>query len=111
MISHTKGSWKATLSRNNRRQISGPCGRQIAIVWRSSESHANELLICAAPELLSMAIEAADLLSAVDSCSRNNFSNLASEVEEQLRAVIAKATGQTKTAAQAVRSEGDIDGR
>lgn len=54
MSNHTPAPWKAQLARSNRIQVSGPDGRQIALIWRhgSAETYANKLLIAAAPALL-----------------------------------------------------------
>jgi hypothetical protein len=59
MPKFTKGPWKATTSRCNRRQISGANGKQIALIWRhgSEETHANECLIIAAPNLYNEGIK------------------------------------------------------
>jgi hypothetical protein len=54
--------------------------------------------------LIAAAREAADLLSAVDSCSRNNFSQLASEVEDQLRAALSAVQNDSPPAAETANS-------
>ena len=53
---------------------------------------ADARLIAAAPELLKALKSARILLTCVESCSRNNFTNLADEEVEAIDAAIAKAT-------------------
>lgn len=88
----TPGPWKVGTSRNNRRQVSGENGKQIALIWRhpGKESHANECVISAALELYAACVEA--LGNLIDEETGENFAG-DDDLVAMLRAAIAKAGG------------------
>ena len=90
MNAHTPGPWKVTSSKHGRRQLSGPLGKQIALIWRHSaaESHANECLIAAATDLLA----ALQALMVIDSSCAMTVAEC-DEIHAAAEAAVAKATG------------------
>ncbi len=89
---HTPGPWAVETEDGYTSVIFG--GILIAEVdGGEAEYLDNARLIAAAPELLKALNSARILLTCVESCSRNNFTNLADEEVEAIDAVIAKATG------------------
>lgn len=92
MTEHTPSPWKSQLARSgsNRLQVSGPDGRQVALIWRHSpeETEANRLVVTAAPLLLEALTLARAELAGLPRSLGYDFTHL-----PKIDAAIAAATG------------------